>query len=144
MEKTILNFHFDYLIIRLTPIYFLKSISIGLKNVALQNKVSVPISKLWPQIFWYCKKVSALAKKVSVSVSKNLVSKTSLRISHDELSGFVNGDGGKVEGGHIIQATPQSVSKVLRMAWAGHPSPALYAEGRYWLRNLPEMKIYLK
>ena len=81
---------------------------------------------------------------MSVSVSKNLVSKTSLRISHDELSGFVNGDGGKGEGGHIIQTTPQSVSKVLRMAWAGHPSPELYAEGRNWLRNLPEMKIYLK
>ena len=51
---------------------------------------------------------------------------------------------GERGGGHIIQATPQSVSKVLRMAWAGHPSPALYAEGRYWLRNLPEMKIYLQ
>ena len=48
-----------------------------------------------------------MAKKILVSVSKNLVSKTSLRISHDELSGFVNGDGGKGEGGISFRQHPK-------------------------------------
>ena len=52
------------------------------------------------------------------------------------------GEWGK--GGRAARPTLQSVPKILRMALTGHPSPVLYAEGRYWLRNLPEMKIYLK
>ena len=47
-------------------------------------------------------------------------------------------------GGQIIQATLQSVPEILRMALAGHASPVLYAEGRYWLRIFPEMKTYPK
>ena len=56
-------------------------------------------------------------------------------------------NGRKVGGGlrgQIIQATLQSVSEILRMALAGHASPVLYAEGRYWLRIFPEMKTYPK
>ena len=85
-QKNHFLFHFDYVIIRLTPIYFLKSISIGLQNVALQNKVSVPILKLclkyfgivkrsqhWPKKSWCQSRKIWFRKQVSESVTMNFL-----------------------------------------------------------------------
>ena len=54
----------------ITPIFLLESVSIGLKNVGLQNKVSVQISKFGLKYFGNVKSLSVGQKNLSTSLEK--------------------------------------------------------------------------